>query len=132
MTPEESMTTDPKDAAGEKLRIAIAEKLGWTRREVFSSSFLNPSKEVSRGFAWHNLRDIQQKLPDFLDDPAAALLLVEHMRNEGWYSSHFDHDDGAWTWVFYHTAYGSVSAKAKTFPLAICRAFALANQLSNQ
>lgn len=53
----------------EELRIKVAELCGWKRREVFESSFADPSKLISRGRKWHNpINDLPQRLPDYPTD----------------------------------------------------------------
>jgi hypothetical protein len=109
-----------------RLRIAIAEKMGWKHDPMhgpLEAQWLKPDGTRAR------------ELEPYTTDPAAALQLVEHMRREengGWLTTHVDNDDGSVTWVFYqkHRANKGMTAIATTFPLAIAKAFAQANHLT--
>lgn len=127
------MTTDPKDVA-DKLRIAIAEKLGWTFKDVRTF-------EAGPKMRWWRSPGLGQQPhvdatmdgpPDYPNDPAAALLLVEHMRKEGYHYEATDSPDGGHQVTFFKWEQEDEVATAPTFPLAVCLAFAKANQLNIQ
>lgn len=65
--------------------------------------------------------------PDYTTDPAAALLLVEHMRKAGRNLLLWPHEDG---WSCTVDTWTSGAIVAVTFPLAICKAFCLANNIN--
>jgi hypothetical protein len=52
----------------EEINKAIAEACGWQFKEVFESSFSDPSKKVSRGKKWHSPTGYQTNLPDYCND----------------------------------------------------------------
>lgn len=45
---------------------AVLEKMGWSYKECFEHSFADSSKQVSRGFKWHNSDGIICRPPDLL------------------------------------------------------------------
>lgn len=129
MTPtnDQDMTDEQKQT----MCIAIADKLGldpyWKcdqHSEVTGPEcpWCNWNATLTSGVTF-------QPIPDFLGDANDALLLVEHMRKEGWefrcateqthreFLVQFSNDEFAW------------DAGELTFPIAVSLAFAKANQL---
>lgn len=121
------------------LRIAIAEKLVQTMECCrcseasiiirYAAAFC--SEKCADKVSDFALEDGQGQLPDYLCDPAAALLLVERMRKEGWHWNAKSFDEGI---RFEFTKFGEDDAIAleSTFPLAVAKAFAAANNINPQ
>lgn len=109
----------------EKLRVAIAEALGW-RRIGRCTRLMVPPHRFGR----------MKACPDYPNDPAAALTLCEWMAKEKDVWWEVGNDSSSGEQLFYceiiFKQHGNRPARevAPTLPLAICLAFAAANNLS--
>ena len=66
----------------DQIRITVAEAMGWTKREVFESSFRNPEEQVSRGMKWHDPKGIVRYPPSFAEDLNACAEMRRTLTND--------------------------------------------------